>query len=130
MVATALWGCRDEGLQRYEEARAKHQALLAQGRPLTDPPFQEVLEALRAVDPTSSAAPKARQLAQVIEQARAPLERPLAGGGSHAVAPGCEGLAQALGQASAEERPKRKDALAQCQRRLDQAREAAHPHAP
>ncbi|MBI3185356.1 MAG: hypothetical protein HYZ28_24725 [Myxococcales bacterium] len=132
-----LSGCRDEGAQVFERARVRYEALLAEGRRLEDPAFDEVLAELRRVPEGSRASVEARRLEGAIERGRASrIGRPLASAGAAggpelaAKREECAKLAQALGQASGGQREDMVRRLAECRRQLHALEDAQHPSEP
>ena len=120
-VALCLTACHDSGADTLAAARAKYQALLAAGAPVSARPFDEVLEELRSIPQDSRASGEARALIANLEAARgerAPL--PLA-------AAGCEALAKALPGKEGAQRQRQLDALADCRRRMQKDDHAGEP---
>lgn len=70
--------CRDEGAKLYDEAKAKHVALVSKAERPDSKAFDEVLETLAKVPSGSAKSAEAKQLAQVIQNARVHVRRPLA----------------------------------------------------
>jgi hypothetical protein len=127
-----LWGCRkDAGLERLQELKGEYRALVEAGVPPQDPRFDALAQQLRAIPAASQAAPEAEMLARRIEATRhlpvRPLATPHAAEETQELARTCAALARALGTATIEERPKVAEALARCQRELEEARAHGHP---
>lgn len=73
-----LASCRDEGAKAYDEAKARHAALVSKAERPDSKAFDEVLETLAKVPPGSAKSAEAKQLAQAIQNARVHVRRPLA----------------------------------------------------
>ncbi len=70
--------CRDEGTKLYDDARARHLALVSKAERPDSKAFDEVLETLAKVPDNSPKSAEAKQLALVIRNARVHVRRPLA----------------------------------------------------
>jgi hypothetical protein len=122
-----------EGEAIYLQARARYEALLAEGRSARDPAFDEVLGALERVPSGSPAGNRAAGLAERLRTARQPPPpRPLAT--AHAAhgdhhADDCVGLAQALGRAKDAERERVSRQLEACRLALEKHKAGDHGHA-
>lgn len=78
LSVVVLASCRDEGAKLYDDAKAKHVALVSKAERPDSKAFDEVLDTLAKVPPGSAKADEARALAQVIQNARVHVRRPLA----------------------------------------------------
>ncbi len=70
--------CRDDGVRRYEDAKARHIALVQGGARPESKGFDEVIALLEQVPATSPRAGEAQRLKQAIVAARQRVRRPLA----------------------------------------------------
>ncbi|MBX5481385.1 MAG: hypothetical protein IRZ16_06000 [Myxococcaceae bacterium] len=125
-ASLVLAGCKDEGVAQYQKARAHYDKLIDQGRPISDPEFQQVRRELEAVPPGSDAHDDAAKLAALIPNEKLP-PRPLAfvpTADAGAVDVRCAELAAKLGRADAGRRAAVMEELRKCRQALE--REHAH----
>ena len=138
LVLLVLAGCKDQGVERYDQALRKYEALVVQGVRPTDPRFDEVVKLLDGVPADSTASVRAAALRRALESAQAPKVRtPLAvQGGANLPAQVaaqlvlCRRLAEELGTTPEAERPaklKQLDACRAAAEKLDD--ESMHPDA-
>lgn len=78
LLVLVLGSCRDEGAKLFDDAKAKHVELVSKAERPDSKAFDEVLEALAKVPAGSAKSAEAKQLAQVIQNARVHVRRPLA----------------------------------------------------
>ncbi len=78
LLVLVLVSCRDEGTKLYDDAKAKHLALVSKAERPDSKAFDEVLETLAKVPAGSAKSAEAKQLAQAILNARVHVRRPLA----------------------------------------------------
>lgn len=78
LLVLVLVSCRDEGTKLYDDAKAKHLALVSRAERPDSKAFDEVLETLAKVPAGSARSAQANQLAQAILNARVHVRRPLA----------------------------------------------------
>lgn len=123
---------RDAGLEIFERARARSDALVVAGTPAADPSYDEVLQLLESVPAGSRARARADGLRDRILAARRLAPRPLATGATPddpalaAKEAQCAALARALGLSDAGQREDVARRLSECRREADRYREARH----
>ena len=130
----ALAGCRDRGVEKYDQALHQYEALVGQGVRATDPRFAEVEKLLDAVPADSTARVRADTLRRALQSAQAPkLRTPLAiQGGAHlpsevaAQLAHCRKLAEEFGTTPEAERAAKLGALDACRAAAEQLDEASH----
>ncbi len=129
-----LFGCKDPGVERYDQALHQYETLVGQGVRPTDARFAEVSKLLDEVPAGSSAHVRAEALRRALQSAQAPKVRtPLAvQGGSHLPAEvaaqlvQCRTLAEQLGTTPEAERPAKLQALDACRAAAEQLDEQSH----
>lgn len=77
-LALLLAACRDEGVRLYDDAKARHLALLERGERPDSKAFDEVLGLLAKVPKDSARSAEARALETAIANARVRVRQPLA----------------------------------------------------
>ncbi|MBL8920432.1 MAG: hypothetical protein JNJ54_16330 [Myxococcaceae bacterium] len=78
VVVLLLAACRDEGRRLYEDARARHVALVERGERPDSKAFDDVLALLAKVPKDSARSTEARALEVAITNARVRVRQPLA----------------------------------------------------
>jgi hypothetical protein len=128
-------GCKDEGLERYQQAAHQYQELVDHGVPPNDARFAEVLKLLDEVPSSSTARPRADGLRKALQGAQGPKVRtPLAiSGGANLPPPvaeqlaRCRKLAEEMGTTAEGERAAKLKELDGCRETAERL-DAAHVH--
>lgn len=137
--AALLLGCRDAGLEKYREARARYEALVEQRRPPADPAYDEVLRLLDEVPANSNVREKADALRESLLHSRRPIAPlPLAtrrestegeDAREAALRAECARLAEQLGKTPQDARAAVEKQLAGCRAALGKLEEERHHQA-